>query len=225
MDREREIERVRDALERNEYPRLRMLLIVALTGGCGFLASVLMLHHGVESIALRYPLALCVAYGAFLLLLWAWLRSRPDDYLDAPDIPDLGSGWHYPRGKGDAPSGVDSSFSSIDLGDDFAIPLLVIAFVAIVVCASLWIVYAAPALFAELLFDGILAAGLYRRLRRGDRRHWLDTALRRTGLPFALTALALIAFGLGVQHFRPHAHSIGDLLHPPAEASDPPSPL
>jgi len=223
MDREREIERVRDALERNEYPRLRMLLIVALTGGCGFLASALMLHHGVESIALRYPLALCVAYGAFLLLLWAWLRSRPDDYLDAPDIPDLGSRWRYRQSNGDAPGGFDS-FDGIDLGDDFAIPLLVIAFVAIVVCASLWIVYAAPALFAELLFDGILAAGLYRRLRRGDRRHWLDTALRRTWLPFALTALALIAFGLGVQHYRPHAHSIGDLLHPPVAAPDEPPP-
>ncbi|MEP7042452.1 MAG: hypothetical protein ABI843_05285 [Dokdonella sp.] len=219
LEREREVERMRLALERNEYPRLRMLLIVALTGGCGFLASVVMLHHGVESIALRYPLALCAAYAAFLLLLWAWLRSRPRDYFDAPDIGDLGSGWRYPQHSGDGPNGIDP-LSGVDVGDEFAIPLLLIVFVAIVVCASAWIVYMAPALFAELLFDGILATGLYRRLRRSDRRHWLDTALRRTWPAFALTLVALIVFGLGVQHYRPHAKSIGDVLRPSVMASD-----
>ena len=167
MDREREIERMRIALERNEYPRLRMLLIVTLTGGCGFLASFLLLHHGVDSIALRYPLALGVAYAAFLLLLWAWLRSRPHDYLDVPDVGDLGSGWRYPQPQADA-TGNSDSFGSFDVGDDFALPLLVIAFVAIIACASLWIVYSAPVLFAELLFDGVLAAGLYRRLRHSE---------------------------------------------------------
>ncbi|HEY0230691.1 MAG TPA: hypothetical protein VGC55_05530 [Dokdonella sp.] len=221
MDRGREVERMRAALERNEYPRLRMLLIVALTGGCGFLASFVMLHHGVESIALRYPLALCVAYAAFLLLLWAWLRSRPDDYLDAPDAGSSGGDWRTPQHSGDGPGGADS-FDGFDVGDDFAIPLLVIAFVAIVACASLWIVYSAPILFAELLFDGVLAAGLYRRLRHSDRRHWLDTALRRTWLPFALTAITLIAFGLGVQHVRPQARSIGDLLQASPAADTPP---
>ncbi|MET0226967.1 MAG: hypothetical protein ABW187_11035 [Dokdonella sp.] len=223
MDREREIERMRIALERNDYPRLRMLLIVALTGGCGFLASFLLLRQGIESIALRYPLALCVAYMAFLLLLWAWLRSRPDDYFDAPDIGDLGGGWRYPQQKVDA-SGSSDAFGSFDVGDDFALPVLVIAFVAIVACASLWIVYSAPILFAELLFDGVLAAGLYRRLRHSDRRHWLDTALRRTWLPFVLTAIALMAFGLGVQHYRPQARSIGDLLRPVVDGSAAPAP-
>lgn len=211
-DREREIERMRAALERNEYPRLRMLLIVALTGGCGFLASYLMLQHGVDSIALRYPLALCVAYVVFLLLLWAWLRSRPDDYLDVPDIGNLGGDWSYPQQSGGGASGDIDPLTGIDAPDEFAIPLLVILFVAIVAFASLWVVYAAPTLFAELLFDGILAAGLYRRLRRGDARHWLDTALRRTFWPFAITLVTLIVFGLGVQRYAPGAHTLGEAI-------------
>jgi hypothetical protein len=218
LDRDREIERMRDALERHEYPRLHMMLMVALTGGCGFLASYVMLHYGVESIALRYPLALCVAYVVFLLLLWRWLRSRPDDYLDTPDAPDVGGDWQFPQrsgggsgNHGDAPS--SDLFNGVDVGDDFAIPLLVIGFVVIVAGASLWVVYAAPALLAELVFDGVLAAGLYRRLRRSETRHWLDTALRRTVLPFVLTLVALAAFGAIAHHVRPEAHSIGDLLH------------
>lgn len=230
MERERAIERMRSALESNEYPRLRMLLIVSLTGGCGFLASYVMLQGGLESIALRYPLALCVAYVAFLVQLWIWLRSRPDDYLDTPDAPDFGAGdsagsgeWDFPRHSASHRADTGSfNDLNVDVGDDFAIPLLVIVFVVIIAFASLWVVYAAPALFAELLFDGLLAAGLYKRLRSSDARHWLDTALRRTWLPFALTLLALFAFGVGVREYRPDAHSIGEVMRPPAQADDSP---
>lgn len=79
MQREHEIERLRLRLVRHGAPRLRMLLMVMLTGGAGFLASYVMLRHGVGSILLRYPLALGIAYAVFLFLLWAWLRLRPDD--------------------------------------------------------------------------------------------------------------------------------------------------
>jgi len=218
--REHAVEQLRGMLVRQGYPRLRMLLLVALAGGCGFLASYLMLHRGVSSIALRYPLALCAAYAAFLLLLWAWLRTRARDYAD---LPDPGGGGQVGCAH-DAPSASSSSFDALDglsAADEAALPLLAIALVLIVALASLWVVYVAPTLFAELLLDGALAAGLYRRLRRSETRHWLETALRSTLLPFLLTVLALAAFGLGVHHLRPGAVSIGDLLHPSAPQAAP----
>ncbi|MEJ7805151.1 MAG: hypothetical protein WKG03_04435 [Telluria sp.] len=46
-----------------------MLIIVLLTGAAGFLASAGMLYLGVTSMALRYLLALSVAYLAFLFIL------------------------------------------------------------------------------------------------------------------------------------------------------------
>jgi H+/Cl- antiporter ClcA len=217
MQRSREIERLRLRLLRHGSPRLRMLLMVMLTGATGFLASYVMLRQGIDSIALRYPLALAIAYGVFLLLLWLWLRLRPDDRtLDVPDLP--GAMHDRDASHGDADTNDSSSVSGdwLDgaVADEAALPLLVLAFVVALALASLWVVYAAPALFGELLFDAALAAGFYRRLRRGDARHWLDTALRHTCLPFLATLLLLVAFGFAVQHLRPDANSIGDLLQP-----------
>jgi hypothetical protein len=211
VTRERAIERLRAALEHEQYPRLGMLLIVTLTGGCGFLASVVMLRSGVGSITLRYPLALCVAYAVFLLLLWIWLRTRSHEGFAAVDADDD----EAPPPDERRPR-VDVDSSPLDvLGylDDIGLPIVIGLFVLAALFASLWIVYAAPALLAELLFDAVLAAGLYRRLRRSEARHWLDTAVRRTFVPFLLMLAGLVAFGLGVRHWYPDAHSIGELLH------------
>jgi hypothetical protein len=70
----------------------------------------------------------------------------------------------------------------------------------------------APALFAELLFDGVLSVVLYRHLR-GDPQHWLQTAVKRTALPFALTALFLALVGAGLSAYAPGARTLGDAIH------------
>lgn len=89
-----EIARLRERLERDHWPRLQMSLIVLLTGAVGFLASFALLHAGLHDMALRYPLAACAAYAAFLLLLWTWARSRGREFdsLDAPDFGGSGDG-------------------------------------------------------------------------------------------------------------------------------------
>jgi len=74
-------------------------------------------------------------------------------------------------------------------------------------------VYLAPALFAELLFDGVLSYTLYRRLRTADSAHWLTTAFRRTIVPFALTALFLAIVGAAMGAWAPGAHTLGAVLH------------
>ena len=67
--------------------RLQMTLIVALTGAVGFFASLALLHAGLNSLWLRYPVAVAIAYIAFLSFLWCWLRMRADDFLDRLDLP------------------------------------------------------------------------------------------------------------------------------------------
>lgn len=88
-----------------------------------------------------------------------------------------------------------------------------------VAVSSFYILYAAPSLFAELLLDGVLAATLYRRLHHLDSRHWLETALRRTAVPFVLTAALLGVGGAALQWHAPQAHSLGDVLQ---RAASPP---
>jgi hypothetical protein len=71
-----------------------MALIVALTAAIGFLASFVLMHAGVDALWLRYPLAVAIAYVAFLFMLWCWLRSRGGELIDGLDLVDpvLGQG-------------------------------------------------------------------------------------------------------------------------------------
>jgi hypothetical protein len=241
----RRLAAVRRALERQRYPRVQMFVIVLLTGLAGFAASFIMLHMGVGAMALRYLLALCVAYLMFLFIVWVWLRFGADS-LDAID-PGVTGGADgpapVPRGldgaggtfDGGGASGnyevdgaagqlaMPDAASGLDVGDldagEAVIPLFVAALIAGVVCCALFIVYAAPMLFAELLVDGILSASLYRRLRGIDRHHWLETALRRTFWPFVFAAVSVTALGWGLANYAPGAQSIGEALGGHARAA------
>ncbi len=241
MDRARAIQAIQERLERHSFPRLQMFLLVALTGGCGLLASFGMLRLGLGTTALRYPLALAAAYLFFLFLIWLWLRTNARDYLDAvPDanlgggggssegLPGLRSGGGGDFGGGGASGSFDgagtvvrdavpvrssgASLGDAVDGDGFAIPLLVIALAIGLAVASLYVVYIAPVLFAEVLVDGALSYALFRHLRGHDPQHWLVSAFRRTVLPFGLTALFLFAVGAGMAAYAPGAVSVGQVL-------------
>lgn len=91
--RKRAIERVRRQLMRHGSPRLLVSFLLALTGVAGFLSSSALLHLGVEMMAVRYPLAVLLAYSVFLLLLRLWLalQRRSGSRLE-DSLFDLGDG-------------------------------------------------------------------------------------------------------------------------------------
>lgn len=229
------------------FPRVQMFLLVALTGGFGLLASFCMLKLGLESMALRYPLALTAAYLFFLMLLWLWLRTRGDDYANVPDLaPNLSSsdpscGPAFGSGDGGSFAGggasgsyegstgawverggdlggieqngvVSEAASAIGEADELAIPLAVVVLTIGLAVATLYVVYIAPVLFAELLVDGALSYVLFRRLRREERRFWLHSAVRHTWLPFVLTGIFLMAAGAVLSAYAPDARSIGQVI-------------
>jgi hypothetical protein len=240
----KEIHRIRSRLERDGFPRLQMLLLVTITGAAGFLASYLLLHAGLDEMWFRYLAAFGIAYLVFLLLLWLWLRTSADDYIDFPDLSGISparSGESCPTysgeggdfGGGGASASFDQSTEPMPLrgvssppetnpvgealgavsdADELAIPLALLVLVAALMLSSLFVIYSAPVLFAELLVDGVLAASLYRRLRGLETRHWLETALRRTIWPFLFTALTVAAAGWAMELYAPGANSIGDVL-------------
>lgn len=227
---------LRAQLERGSWPRAQMMLLVMLTAASGFIASFLLLALGVASMGVRYLLACLVAYAGFLALLGAWIRwKRGERDLDPGiDLPDGGGDTHGgswgPGGGRSGGAGASAHFEApspslasgaatdgggIDLdldGLDAAIPLVLALLVLGLLLSSLFVVWTAPALFAELLLDGVLAAGLYRRLHGIDTRHWLETAVRKTAWPFALTAALLTAAGFWLQSLAPQAASIGEVL-------------
>jgi hypothetical protein len=248
--REELIEKAKDRLQRHGLPRLQMSLIVALTGGAGFLSSYALLRLGVDSMALRYPVAVAAAYGVFLLLLWMWLvlqRRGSDEVIDAGDAVDLADGaldiagdavdgfaggggsfggggasasFEDPLSLGvSAPAPMPKAAGGKGSGFDFSFDLdeggcLVLAAVAVMAVAALgtalWIIWTAPILLAEVLVDGLLMAGLYRRLKRtGELAHWLLGAVRRTWIPALITAVLFATAGHLLQQAAPQARSIG----------------
>jgi hypothetical protein len=233
--RARQVRKLRARLERDAFPRVEMMLLVAVTGAVGLLASWALRLSGLAHMGVRYLFALALAYAAFLALLRIWMRLRPSEHVDLPNL-DAPGGGHGPGGfdgggGGFGGGGASGSYDSplvVDTGDaagglldglggaldaeGCAIPLLLLAVLVAVVLAALTVVWSAPALFAELMLDGLLAAGLYRRLKQAALSHWLDTALRRTAWPFVATCVLVAGTGFVLQALVPQADTLGTAI-------------
>ncbi len=241
--RERTVQSLKEYLQQADYPRLQMTLMVSLTSLSGFLASWLLLHLGFDHMGWRYGLAVLAAYGAFLGMLRVWLhfegRRLQVGSPDAEDAIDVGSdllddGLPSFRGGSQMPflpqspqaplhSGGGGSSGgggfSLDLdGDELVVVILVVAALAAMAAAAGYLIYQAPSIFADLMFDGVLSAGLYRRLKKlrgnargedGEEGEWLPTALKRTAWPFAIIGALVVAAGFAMHGYAPEARSIG----------------
>jgi hypothetical protein len=121
-------------------------------------------------------------------------------------------------------SGVSGSGFSLDLdldGDDLVVVVVVVAVIAACVAASAYVIVTAPALFAEVLVDGTLSAGLYRHVKGLDEESWLEAAVRRTWIPFAVVTVFFVATGVLLHRVVPEAASIRDVLHHVVASSAP----
>lgn len=261
LQRDHAVQSLRARLVRRVSPRLHMFGLVTVTGGAGFIASYLLLHAGMRSMAVRYPLAAGLGYAVFLVLVWVWLRryrlkthvrrerNRNHVDLDITELPfdqlfssvppaehleGFGGGGGFSGGGGgsewtEAPTsfnvvstaaqtGGDGSSSGgggwdldLDEGALWLVPIAIIA--AVVLCVVGYLLYLAPTLFAELLLDAGLAAGLYRKLLRSERRSWLVTAVRSTAIPACFVAALLALAGTIMQEVYPDAASVGAVVH------------
>jgi hypothetical protein len=231
--RARQVRKLRARLERDAFPRVEMFLLVGVTGAVGLLASWGLRTLGMAHMGWRYLLAMGLAYAVFLALLRAWMDLRPSEHFDLSGqgidvdtggggtgrLPELFEGGGGGFGGGgasgsfeapvdaDAGSGIADGLGAVD-GDGCALPLLLIVALAAIVAAALTVVWSAPTLFAELMLDGLLAAGLYRRLKRAPASHWLDTAVRRTAWPFVATCLLVAGTGFVLQALAPQADTL-----------------
>ena len=98
---------------------------------------------------------------------------------------------------------------SVDLDDGAWVLLVAGVAAALVVGAAIYVIYIAPVLFAEILLDAALAGGLYHRLRAVDGGSWWQSAIRRTIIPAAASALIVSIAGGIMQAVYPGASSIG----------------
>ena len=65
---------------------------------------------------------------------------------------------------------------------------------------------------------GALSYALYRKIKATDSPHWLESAVRRTALPFVLTGVFVSITGAAMAAYAPGAHSIGQVIqHTPTQ--------
>ncbi len=120
-------EKLKGFLVKRFYTRFHMSLILMSCGLMGMLSSWALLHAGVQSMLVRYPIVICVAYLTFLTGVWAWLRyvgvergeggqrSSMDGGLDLGNLVPSGRGGSgglgVPRGGGGSFDGGGASAS------------------------------------------------------------------------------------------------------------------
>ncbi len=237
--RRRRLERIHALLGRAGWPRLTMTAIVILTWAAWFLSSVGLLRLGVDSMALRYPLAVGIAYLAFLGMLWAWLRvmisgrARAEALADASPVPPgtgmaaaamaasggLSTITSAPRGREEPRKHEgtwDGDLGFLEIGDlgsgsDAGGFVLILALIALlsVLIVSGLMVATAPVLFAELLVDGMAMMAVTRSVRWSAVAHWSSGVVRRTWLPTTITAVVFCLVGLGLQLAAPGSATLG----------------
>ncbi len=130
------------------------------------------------------------------------------------DFGGAGTGGSWGTGVSSSSSGSDSSWDAagFDL-DDLVLIALAVAAIIGGLLASLYIIWIAPVLLAEILVDSVLVAGLYKRVKKIEQRYWLKTAVAKTLLPAVLAALLFGGAGFAMQVIAPEAHSAGEVLY------------
>ena len=220
----------------DHFPRLAVSIILGISGGCAFLFSAVGLWAGLDSMTVRYGLAVLVGYLAFILSIRAWIayhRGTLNLDLDPLDVVELptprgGGGGVKPalftggRSGGGGAGGswslgpvetVGDAVGSLD-ADELWYVIVALALAVGGLIAVFYVIYAAPILLAEVALDAGLMSTVYRGLRRRDSDvgHWSGAVFRRTWQP----ALALVVFvtliGVVFDKAAPDARSIGGVV-------------
>jgi hypothetical protein len=203
------------------WSRLAMGFILLLTGAAGIAASWGLLQTGVDQMWMRYPAAVMIAWGVFLVLLWLWMQVErryftADEQMDAL-LKGRDPAEAMRRLKDDDSSVLDWFSDVPDFGDSEGCFVLVIAVFLIGLIffaagAILNVLMGAPILFAEVFLDAVLIGALYKKIKPLHEQWWVLGAVRHTWRPVALTASALLVSALIFHSFAPGAHTAGEVL-------------
>ncbi len=107
------------------------------------------------------------------------------------------------------------SLPDIDLGGDdgWFVVLVILALVAAIFGAGIYMIWQAPTLLADAAFEAALAAGMIKPVRRIKDPGWVGGAVRASWGPFlAIFVCAMLIAGLA-EHFAPEARTLLEAIH------------
>lgn len=133
----------------------------------------------------------------------SWTPAAQADLASA-NQPTSGGGSHWFSGSGGG---------DLDLGDDWAILLLLAALVLAIVFAGGYLIYVAPSILPEAAWQAGLAAALVRTTKNADRNNWMTCILRSSAIPFAIILLLGSALGWEAHKHCPQAVKISQVWY------------
>jgi len=212
-------------LRQKSQPRLLLFVILVFTGIVGAASSFLMLHAGLAAMYVRYPIAVLIAYLVFLLLLRLWQghqAHQPDLAIHLEEIATEPKVHNTPNVQiDDKQLGSKRSFlDALDAMDllnifDDAPGLLMCLLIAVIAGALVLlglVLSFAPMLLAEVLLDGLLVAGIWKRFKKSGDDNPLGAPFRITRIPALIAIFALFVIGYVLELVDPSAKSIGDVI-------------
>ena len=168
-------------------------------------------------------------------------RDAPDLQVDFPGGssaeggPAPGAGAHIDAGGGGFDGGgasasfdggplhspsLDLPSASFDIGIDGDVGILAILAAAVLALAAfaviggaLYVVYDAPAILAEVVFEVLLGSALVRNVRGRAERDWSAMLFRRTWKAFIAVAAAALVFAVVAHLYAPEARTALEVLH------------
>jgi hypothetical protein len=210
---------VREWLEERFFLRIHMTLILAGTFLAGLVVTRMLMELGVNTLPVRYAIAVCLAYGVFLVLVKLWLLyvgSDGEASLDPEDAAELAfDGARAVALHSDGGGGGGGASLDLDLGDDLGGILFMIVLIVIVLLLggiAIYYIYMAPAVLGEAFFEVVLAASIARRAKKAEGAGWLGAVWRATVLPFVGVLALSIVLGWLAQRHCPEALKLRDAV-------------
>ena len=206
-------ERLKYSLKGRFLVRFHATLILLGAVIVGWSANRLLFMSGVENMIIRFPAGVLAAYWGFLIGIELWIRySGINEYLNSrrskelldPDgfkPPALKDPWIFP----------DGGVPLVD-GEGCLIVLLVLFAVVLVFAMGGYLIFMAGDLFADVVFELLLVAGLIRGIRRVDAFGFTG-GIPKVTLPALAVVLAVsVVVGFWARHFHPEAKTLAEAL-------------
>lgn len=229
--------RFQEQVKRSFLVRFHMALMLGAVAVVGMIASRMLSRLGLESMALRYPLAVLASYLAFFVLVRLWVAYVHGASPVSMREPALAATLMTTAAFADARSrrgpvqvnaqnladGVDASLDVADGGSELAgglgsadeglVIVLLILFLLAIFGAGIWLVVEAPLILTEVAFSAVLAGAIRRADPGADGgAKWAWKLFRRTAVAFAIVTFFAGLLGFGAQAHCPGAVTLREAL-------------
>jgi hypothetical protein len=203
-------ESLRYSLSARFFLRSHVGLILLWTFVVTWLVDFALLKAGISAMMLRYPLAILAGYTAFLIGVKIWLEySGIREYLNEREAEALVQSPRPLVNERDYSDWNLGGFRS--LGGDGCFVIIVVVVAGFLLFWGLGAF--ATQLFADVVIEVILAAGLLKGLRKAESSGWLTGAWGSTKYWLLFVLVAAVIFAAWAQAKYPDATTVAQVFH------------